>query len=167
MKEEPKEIVKKVLSSGLIDRGTALMMERMGLLPSGAVDLVQEDKLKGATVEVLTQMAEELGDAVEKEHIIRETALDLERIRWPALLTIKNGDLDVIVPELSCVMDRMGRYYIRVEDAEKAWFVPGFVVERKMDADRIRSEYITESGVLYIGEKPVCYQLTTKVLTED
>jgi hypothetical protein len=165
--EELKPIVKTVLSSGMVDKATALMMEKMGLLPSGAAELVNENRLKDATQEMLETVAEELAVAVEKEHVIRETALDLNRIRWPAYISISNPEkntLKGIVSDLACVMDQMGRYYIRIADAQEAWFVPGFVVRRTLDSRRTSSEYITESQKLYINDRPVCYQISTKSL---
>jgi hypothetical protein len=167
MKEEPKPIVRKVLESGLVDKATAAMLEQMGMLPSGASELVKEDRLKDATQGIVMHLAEELADAIEKEHVVRETALDLSRIRWPAYISISNPEgpsLSPIIDNLACVMDQMGRYYIRFTDANERWFVPGFVVRRPLHTNRISSEYITESQKLYIGDKPICFQVSTKSL---
>lgn len=43
-----KELTKKVLESGLIDKPTATLMERWGQLDPGASDLTDEHKLTGA-----------------------------------------------------------------------------------------------------------------------
>jgi hypothetical protein len=169
LREEPKPIAKTLLQSGLIDKAQAQMMEKMGLIPSGASELVRENALKGATEDVLMNLAEELSVAVEKEHAIRETALDLNRIRWPAFIDVlksskeKEG-LTPIVANLSCVVDQLGRYYVRISEGKESWFVPGYVVLRKLDSNRTSHEYITESQKLFIGEREVCYQVATKVI---
>ena len=68
------EITEKILKSGLIDKHTAKMMENFGMLPEGSAEKVGE-VAKGQ----MAKMAEELAEAVEREHRIRETALDLDR----------------------------------------------------------------------------------------
>lgn len=43
-----KELTKRVLESGLIDKSTATLMERWGQLEPGASDLIEQQKLTGA-----------------------------------------------------------------------------------------------------------------------
>lgn len=47
-----KELTKRVLESGLIDRSTATLMERWGQLEPGAADLIEQQKLTGALDQV-------------------------------------------------------------------------------------------------------------------
>lgn len=42
-----KELTKRVLESGLIDKSTAALMERWGQLEPGAVELIDQQKLTG------------------------------------------------------------------------------------------------------------------------
>lgn len=155
-----KPIVEKVLESGLVDRATAQLMEQWGYLPDGSADKVKEDALKGATQATLRDLANNLAVEVEKEHALRETYLDLERIRWPADvvgITIGSGEVEVaLAGKLPAVMDRMGRYYFRIQDVKEEWFVPGYILHREK-----AEEKILQSQVLYIGEQGVCIQVTT------
>ncbi len=162
---EQKPIIKKILESGLVDKATIQMMEKWGTLPPGSSDLVKEDALKDATQDVLLNLASDLSDIIEKEHTIRETALDLERIRWPATVTITNPEgMKVIATDIPSVMDRMGRYYFRLNDVPESWLVPGYLLVRRLDSKRVSHEYITEYGKLYSNDKPVCFQVSTKAL---
>ena len=155
-----KPIVEKVLASGLVDKATAQLMEQWGYLPAGSVEKVDEDKLKNATQETLTKLASDLATEVEKEHALRETYLDLERLRWPAAIESISkpmlGQPEVIATNLVSVVDRMGRYYFRIQDVDKEWFVPGYLL-RKNGSD----EKILQAQVLYVGEQGVCIQVTT------
>jgi hypothetical protein len=166
-----KPIVTKVLESGLVDKATAQLMELWGYLPEGSVDQVNEDRLKGATHDTLKTLANDLAVEVEKEHAIRETYLDLERIRWP--VTIQGiyspaiGQPNLVVGLVPAVMDRMGRYYFRIQDVNEKWFVPGHLIQRyatsKDDGTKtdFLSEKILHSQTLYIGEQGVCIQVST------
>jgi hypothetical protein len=166
-----KPIVEQVLASGLVDRSVAELMENWGYLEPGSADKTNENKLKNATVETLTKLASDLAVEVEKEHAIRETYLDLERIRWPAMISgiyePAMGQPKTIVGALSAVMDRMGRYYFRAQDVNEKWFVPGYILERYTanKTDGIRSELVRETifqaTVLFIGDQGVCIQVTT------
>jgi len=155
-----KPIVEKVLSSGLVDKATAKMMEMWGYLPEGAADKVNEDKLKNATQETLTALANDLAIAVEQEHALRETYLDLERIKWPVsidgIYQPMAGQPVEVTGKLVAVVDRMGRYYFRIQDVKQEWFVPGYLLYIKG-----RSEKILQAQVLYVGSQGVCMQITT------
>lgn len=161
-----KPIVEKVLKSGLVDKATADMMESMGLLPEGASDVVNEDGLKGKTKEQLMAFAETIAVEVEKEHKIRETFLDLDRLRWPAVVRIHDIDAAVLRDELPALIDRQGRYYFRIQDVPKDLFVPGYRLTRKSPGDWQVLETIIESQVLYIEETPVCVQVSTALVVE-
>jgi len=155
-----KPIVEKVLSSGLVDKATAKMMETWGYLPEGAADKVNEDKLKNATLETLTNLANDLAVAVEQEHALRETYLDLERIKWPAsiegIYQPMAGQPVELARNLTAVVDRMGRYYFRIQDVAQEWFVPGYLLCHKG-----RNEKILQAQILYVGDQGVCMQVTT------
>lgn len=161
---ELKPSTQKVLESGLVDRSMIELLEKWGNLPHGASDLVKEDALKDVTKDHLYQLANELGAEVEKEHVLRETYLDLERIRWPTVVSIFAGpsiESNLLVDKLAAVMDRMGRYYFRIQDVKDIWFVPGYVLHRKVDSENEKVETITEKQVLYVNEQPVCIQVST------
>jgi hypothetical protein len=156
-----KPIIEKVLESGLVDKGTAQLMELWGYLPDGASDKVNEDKLKNATQETLTKLANELATEVEKEHALRETYLDLERLKWPVsdIAITKDGGsgtFDIIAEKLVAVVDRMGRYFFRIQDVKEEWFVPGYTLSRRSGPEKI-----LQAQVLYVGEQGVCLQVTT------
>lgn len=155
-----KPIVEKVLASGLVDKATAELMEKWGYLPEGSAEKTDEDKLKNATQETLTKLASDLATEVEKEHALRETYLDLERLRWPqaidGIYKPQVGQPFEVALNLMSVVDRMGRYYFRIQDVDKEWFIPGYYL-RKKGID----EKILQAQVLYIGEQGVCVQVTT------
>lgn len=166
-----KPIVEKVLASGLVDKATAQLMELWGYLPDGSVEKVNEDKLKDATKETLHTLANDLAVEVEKEHALRETYLDLERLRWPVTVTgiysPAVGQDILLASSLAAVTDRMGRYYFRIQDVNEKWFVPGYLLHRLMAnkdngiQSELSKEKILQSQVLYVGEQGVCIQVTT------
>jgi len=159
-----KPIVEKMLNSGLVDKATARIMEQWGFLPEGSVEKTKEDALKNATRDELVRLAEDLATEAEKAHAMRETSFDLDRIRWPAEVSILNENNDVLVHSVTSVVDRFGRYYFNME-SQPSWFVPGFTLKRKLQSGLIttyQEEMITESQTLYIDEQPVCIQVATK-----
>lgn len=159
-----KPIIEKVLASGLVDKATAQLMEKWGYLPDGASEKVDDDKLKNATQEVLSVLANDLAVEVEKEHALRETYLDLERLKWPVTgISLRepvtpSTELPQawLAEKLVAVVDRMGRYFFRIQDVKKEWFVPGFFLIRESGEEKI-----LQAQVLYVGEQGVCMQVTT------
>lgn len=157
-----KPIVEKVLASGLVDKATAQLMEMWGYLPEGSVEKVNEDKLQNATKEELTKLANDLAVEVEKEHALRETYLDLERLKWPTkIIDIVRPDAtglgeQLLAVDLVALIDRMGRYYFRIQDVQQEWFVPGYMMRRASGPEKI-----LQAQVLYVGEQGVCMQVTT------
>lgn len=73
------------------------LMERWKYLPEGAAALVNEDALKNATMKQLEKLAMEIGDEIDKEHALRESMVDLDRLKWPASITVKT-DKEIIGP---------------------------------------------------------------------
>lgn len=133
------------------------LLEKWGNLPEGASELVNNNELKDATRSQLTKFAEELGDEVVKEHVLKETNLDLDRLRWPTTVTVRsfsNPDL-----KFNAVIDHMGRFFFRFQDVEQEYFIPGYFLIR--DEEPGVQETILESTVLYVGDHPVCIQVTT------
>lgn len=148
-----KPLVEKILRSGLIDKATTELMEKYGMLEEGSSEQVNEDALKNATRERLEEITESLAEEVEREQALKETYLDLERLRWP--VRVKIGDrLDI----LNALIDRQGRYYFRYQDAKLEWFTPGSPLYK---GDAWRSETVLEAQLLYIEENPVAIQVTT------
>lgn len=162
-----KPIIEKVLKSGLVDKHMVEMMEKFGQLPPGSVDLVREDALKDATKNQLYKLAEEIGNEVDKERTLRETQLDLDKVRWPALVNqITTDKGEALALQVPCVIDRMGRLYFRIQDVNEAWFVPGYTLTRtELDKTRVGylnefKDQIIESSVLYADSTPVCVQVS-------
>lgn len=161
------EIVDKVLSSGLVNRATIKLMEQWKYLPEGSSDKVKEDALVGATQEVLTKLADDLANEVEKVHRIKETSLDLDRIKWPATIESIWTGTRIVAKDVLCVVDRMGRYYFRIQDVDESWFIPGYNFHRRQTAGeaaqgKLKSEVILESQVLYVGDQKACIQVSTE-----
>lgn len=174
-----KDLTEKILKSGLVDKHTAELMEKYGILEEGSADKVNEDALKNATREQLIKLADDLSDAADRSDALRETALDLERLRWPASVAIYHPQefdtqTDVSLPvrtrkmvagAVDAVMDRMGRYYFRIQDVKKEWFVPGYLFERTAQSELAKKkvlEEVLEVQPLNIGEEVVCIQVTTR-----
>jgi len=156
-----KPIVEKILKSGLVDKGMVELLEKWGNLPNGSSDLVDNDALVNATRVQLQKMAQEFGDAVSDLQLIRETQLDLDRLRWPTKVTIQEKN----VFDIPAVMDRMGRLYFRIQDVREDWFVPGYLITRKQfkpeeGLEMLVWERILESTVLFTGESKIAVQVT-------
>lgn len=169
-----KPIVEKMLRSGLVDRATAELMERYRMIPDGASEIVREDALKDATQAQLAKLAEDLATEVEKEHRIKETHLDLERIRWPATVRLARAvkgsasNYETFVQELSAVTDRKGRFYFRMNDVKAEWLTPGYVICQNVPdpenptATVSIAHLILEVQPLYIGDDAICYQVAVQ-----
>ena len=165
---EMKPIVKKVLESGLVDKHMAQLMEKWGYLPEGATELVKQDALKGATKDQLQALAEDIGNEVDKERTLKETQLDLDKLRWPTEVTLELEDQKHIY-QVPAVIDRMGRLYFRIQDVKDVWFVPGNFLTREVPnletgGRSVQKEQILEKDVLYVGEQAVCIQVSTRVV---
>lgn len=162
-----KPIVEKVLKSGLIDRSMAELMEKYQLLPEGAAEQVKE-----ATREQMAKVVAEVVELAEQDSIIKETRFDLERLRWPVSIkeirgrphddpTLGPAGNKFIAGKLVGVIDRMGRYFFRIQDVREEWFVPGFTLQREGKSYN-EVEEILEVQKLYIDDQPVAVQVTTR-----
>lgn len=167
---EVKPLTETILKSGLVDKSMARMLEHWGNLPSGAADLVPEDEdhLKKATKAELDSLVENISSEVEKARLLKESQLDLDRLRWPTKVGLRNEQQDVIASQVPAVIDRMNRLYFRMEDIDEKWFVPGFTLSRQVPDKaipgcvKIVDSIITESTVLYLGDQPVCLQVSSQ-----
>lgn len=161
-------MTEKILKSGLIDKAMVDMLVKMGSLPEDALEQVKEDALKGAPVEVLHKLADDMAGMMEDEQtFIRETHLDLRLLKWPVSgIDIYNPKTASYVAQgLTAMVDSMGRYYFRIQDVKESWFVPGYDLRRSKilhEKGGLHEQYasmIVESQVLYTNEKPVCLQV--------
>lgn len=92
-----KELTKKVLESGLIDKHVAQMFEKWGQLEPGATELAGKHKV---TKDTLQQFADEIEDLLDYKKDIHETRLEV-RVKPPIILfSIKNGSFSAAVDEL-------------------------------------------------------------------
>jgi len=74
-----KKIVEKILESGLVDKHTALLLEKWGQLERGASDVVGKNDLRKASEDALIKFAEEIDDLIEEtKQELRETRLQIE-----------------------------------------------------------------------------------------
>lgn len=148
------QLTEKILRSGLVDKHTAALMEKYGLLEEGSTEKVNEDALKGATRAQLERLAEDLAVEAEREFALKETMLDLSQLRWP--VTVRVNSDGVKSAPMSALIDRMGRYYFRPQDVNKSWFVPGYSIDR----DGYLPQTIIESTELFVGDQVVAIQVS-------
>jgi hypothetical protein len=164
------DITDKLLKSGLIDQATASLMEKWGSLPAGSTELVREGVLERMTKRELESLAESIAVSVEREVKLKETQLDLDKMRWPVTaISIRGrpkGDPELPINSrrfikggLTAMVDRMGRYYFRIQDVKEEWFVPGSVMETPVEGG-LKTETIADSQVLYVGDEKVCIQVS-------
>jgi hypothetical protein len=157
------ELSDKILRSGLIDKHTAELLEKYGLIESSDVEKVPEGApLANATKQQLTKFADELAEIVERDVRLKESYLDLEKLRWPVTVIIKSsgGEGQVHVDEITALVDRMGRYYIRPQDINIKAVVPGFTM---VILPSMREELIVEAQPLYVGDVVAAIQVATQV----
>jgi hypothetical protein len=164
-----KPLTEKILKSGLVDKHMAQMLEKWGNLPEGASELIPDSNpFKDATKEQLIKFGEEIGDEVEKARILKESQLDLDRLRWPTKVSLYNEKEELILSQQPALIDRMNRLYFRMEDIKEEWFVPGYRLRRdRNDLDhpgcvKPVDSRIMESTVLYADDQPVCLQVSSQ-----
>jgi hypothetical protein len=173
------DLTKKILESGLVDEATARLMERWGNLPEGSAELTKNkpEHLQNATREELMKFAEDIGEEVDKQRRMRETMLDMDRLRFPVHVKIYKQHIitddgahmgkTLVAGNVNGVIDRMGRYYFRFQDVRENWFVPGYVIQKQESGEEkvtFSLEEITESQVLSAGESPVCIQVSVQAV---
>jgi len=177
------DLTKKILESGLVDEATARLMERWGNLPEGSAELTRNkpERLQAATREELMQFAEDIGEEVEKQRRLKETMLDTDRMRFPVTVDVYKQSVltndgvrvprTIVAGHVRGVIDRMGRYYFRIQDVKERWFVPGYVFRKEgpgdggaTDPSKATYEQVHEVQVLSHGEAPVCIQVAVQQL---
>jgi hypothetical protein len=165
-KPELSQLSRTILEHGLIDESMARMMEHWGTLPEGASQYVDNKPLVDATRGALTAFVDELEGAVEHHRLMRETSLDLDRLRWPVVVGIykppAKGELfnSIVASNITGVIDRMGRLYFRPDDVDEKWFAVGNLIERQVHWG-IQTDTIVEVQALYIGEAKAAIQVST------
>lgn len=159
-----KPIVEKLLSSGIVERGFVELMERWGNLPEGSSDLLKNETLKNATKEHLTKFSEEIANEVANRYVLKETQFDLDRLRWPATVDVYSNEGINQANHINAVIDRMGRYFFRIQDVQEGWFVPGYTLRRHQDhlPEAPKEELILEATPLYMGDDKIALQVTTQ-----
>jgi len=170
-----KPLTEKILKSGLVDKHMAQMLQKWGNLPDGAADLIPDnDPFKDATRDQLTKLAEEIGDEVDKARVLKESQLDLDKLRWPTKVDLFDEKEKLVISQHPALIDRMNRLYFRMEDIKQEWFVPGYRIRRfRNDLDQPGcvkpvDGRVMESTVLYADDQPVCLQVSSqKIETYD
>lgn len=107
-----KPVMEKILASGLVEKHTAALMEKWGVLDAGAVDMVGIDDVRKMTKAGLEKFTEELDVLLEREEeAFRQTRLDIpvKRLRAIRIFCQDKGDMTVPVME-----DEMGRFITEV-----------------------------------------------------
>lgn len=169
-----KPLTEKVLSSGIVDEHMAKLMEKWGYLPDGASQLAADKNIENATREQLEELAENIADEVAKQALLRETDLDLDKLRWPRrVYQVIDAERRIVAGNIDCVVDRLNRYYFRSQDVMATWFVPGFKLvfdglgpwwpeSAESKLQRLTEETILEVTGLCCGDQIVAIQVSTE-----
>lgn len=137
-----KELTKKILESGLVDKHTTRAMEKWGLLDEGASDLVGKRKITEKSFE---EFAEDIEVLLEKEQgQVRETQFEVS-VTGP--FKLKAGDY-----KAACYRDVFGRYLINDPNIDP--FVRGEWIE--IDGKEME---LLDVEVLFKGDSPAAVQL--------
>lgn len=174
-KPEVSKLTKELLQSGLIDESMVAMMERWGTLPEGSTQYVNNDALKEVTRAELTQLTERIATEVEKRRLLKETNLDLNRLKWPVNVYISDTSvrlrkddwmayLKAAHPRFTAMRDRMGRYFFRPDDLRitHTKVVPGHFL---INVDTGDEEVVAEISELFVGDQVAAIQVS--VLNEN
>jgi ribosomal protein L25 (general stress protein Ctc) len=86
-----KELTRKILEAGLVDKHTAMAMEKWGNLERGSADIVGTNQV---TKDTLQAFADDIANLFETEQRLKETVLDLE------IDGEKAGDVVITAPGL-------------------------------------------------------------------
>lgn len=155
-----KELSRKILESGLVDKHCALMLERWGQLEVGASELVGRQQL---TKQTLEEFAEEIEQLIEQDDVIKETRLEAVD-GMPRILLKKIGRSSIV---FTGMVDEMGRYLV----PPTVEFRRGDTLFVTPDESGVRFSYvgwvsILEIESLYEGEKAVAQQLTVQCVAD-
>ena len=157
------EIMEKIMKSGIIEKSAVELLEQWGYIKPGSASLVDEDKLKDATVATLTNMAKDLSYEIVKERLLKEGRLEVDSLRWPVVVsiyeTVQNSLASKLLADsINALIDSFGRYYFRYEDVKESWFKPSNVISKKGGS---KYELIRESQNLSNATSIVCIQVAT------
>jgi len=109
-----KELVRKILEAGLVDKHTALLLEKWKAVDDGAAELVGKEDIRKVSDEALTQFAEELSLLVEEERAsFRETKLSITMKEAPILVAWVQFPRSKIV----VFQDEMGHFVFPIDEA--------------------------------------------------
>lgn len=154
------ELSDKLLKSGIIERHTAVLLERLGLLPAGDSEKARENA--AMTRSQMEKLAEDFSLLVDDDSTIKETVLDLDQLRWPTKVYIQSSvTADNKSQWLDCMIDHRGHYFFRFQDVVPEWFVVGSSLVREGRAPS-QGDTILEVTTLFVGDKPVAIQVMTQ-----
>ncbi len=151
-----KELSKKILEAGLVEKHAARMFEEWGLLDRGAANLVGQRRVTEMTLARFADDIQELVDA-ESEADPKETRFEIRVTKPPVMLTcpqISKGQ-----SQFPAVEDELGRYIV----GPKHRLARGFSVtpdELGKVSPRPRWWKVLECEPLHEGDKLVAYQVT-------
>jgi hypothetical protein len=146
-----KELVKRILESGLVEKHAALLLEKWGQLEPGASDLVGRVKV---TQEGLSKFAEEIESLVSLDaSTIKETRLEVQVLRPPFKAFSPS------VGEFLAYEDKMGNLIV---DHEIGSHISAGLHLHTCSGSKI----VLGVFPLYEGEKIVAYQVSVESGTE-
>lgn len=144
-----RELTKKVLEAGLVNKHAALMFEKWGNLESGASELVGKNDIRQSE-EVLTKFVEDIEELIDKDMgEVRETRLDIQ-VKPPVVLHTPNGG------STPAAEDEMGRYIVK----PGLQLTPGEYI--MLDTTGNKAYYVLSVEPLYRGETVVALQITVE-----
>jgi len=151
-----KPIVQKILESGLVNKHTALLMEKWGTLDRGASELVGKEDLREASESTLMKFVEELDSLIEEEY----------RNNHETRLSIALGEPFLVQPlrwttgKIVVFLDEMENF-IFPKDLYPDWLLPTGRF-RRINDDQVWE--IDEVTPLFVGEHRYAHQVrATKI----
>jgi hypothetical protein len=145
-----KELTKKILEAGLVDKHLAQMMEKWGALEPGATDLVGR---KQVTKETLEEFAKDIEEMVRVDQPSKETILDLE-IKEPTVFLVVGR------APFYGAWDEIGHLLV----GTKVLLDPGDMVVETQHGGESKKFTILEVTPVYIGEQRVGQLATVESL---
>lgn len=143
-----RELTKKVIEAGLVDKNTLQLMEKWKLVnPQGV------EELHDPTQEAMTQLVNDIAELVEQETVVpemRETAPGMESLFQDPLQVELSGEPDFVsTNEVEAVMDEMGRFGFKAPlDIEVGTFIrDGEFIYR---IDNVERRYVGETVAYYV-----------------
>ena len=149
-----KQIVKKILEAGLVEKNAVLLMEKWGQIERGSAELVGNKDLREATEHSLTKFAEEVEALIEKDREqVRESRLAIQ-VGAPFLASwfAQAGVGGEIVRGVVLYKDEMGNLLFPI--SEDSFIIPGAIL-------RVGDKEFTvlEKQQLFVGQQPYVIQV--------